>query len=637
MKKMRAILKRELFSYLASPMGYIILAAYTFTVAWGFFHFLNIIMYQLHNNPAGIYAVHMNIIPNTFSVMMIVLLLITPALTMKSIAEEKSKGTIQLLLTAPVRDIDVIGGKFLAAFIFFVIIIGATIVFPLIIYFSTVSPEGVSAFNWGKVLSGYTGLILLSGLFCAIGIFISSLVESQVVAAVITLVFLIFGNWILGLSGRYFPSRIGEVVSYFSFQNHFMPFLHGVVSTEHIIFFVSTILLLIFFSIKSLEKRKWSNLLEDDTSRQLFKFDPFWTGALFLWGLFILLFFIIPTYDILSMIIFAFGCVLALIWVIIKRKQLAFLFKSRKGMAGANVIITTVIVCVIYGVISLANHQYNKMWDVTFSKIQSLSPATKKLIDSMKTETDFYVFMGRQNAHSILEWYDQYSKKITVHYLDPVHYRSDVERITREVGQSGLENYIVIKNKESTFKRARLVKMNVPIRLLEEEIDLKLISITHEAEKKKKKKVYFLTGHGESRINNTSKNGLSQLAFLLEKEYIEYEELFLPAAKKVPGDCDLLVISGPGHRESEEGGITHSYFAPEEIRILREYLQQRRNLLVFAGPEFSRVTFTEMRSGISQVEEGQGMNPAYFVNKGGLAGLLAEAGFFITNGIVLCP
>ena len=639
MKKMLAILKRELLSFLASPMGYIILAAYTFIIAWFFFSFLNATLVQLHQNPAGLYTYQVTIIPRTFAVMIVVLLLITSALTMRSIAEEKSSGTIQLLLTAPVRDIEVIGGKFGASFIFFLCIIGASVVFPLIVYFSTGSADQGAVFNWGRVLSGYMGIILLSALFCACGVFISSLVDSQVVAAVLTLVFLIFSHWILGQSGRYFPGRVGGALSYFSFENHVIPFIQGVISTEHIVFFLSTASLFIFLSVKSLEKRKWSNLLEDETSKQLFSFDPFWPGALFCWALFLLMFIIMPTYDRISMFVFIAGCVFALIWTIKKRRPLAALFRSGRGRAGANVILSTGMVCAVYIMISLANHQYHKMWDVTSGRVQSLSPATKKLIDRMNTEAEIVTFISRHNAPDIFQWYDQYSSKIKVRYYDPVYFRSRVETIARETGQSSLEDYIVIKNRKAESCRgARLVNVSrIPSpKILEEEIDLQLLSLMHEAGGKKKKKVYFLTGHGEANIDDTSAAGLSKLAFLLEKEYIDYSKLFIYSAKKVPGDCDLLIIIGPGHEVSEDTGITKTYFTPEEVRILRDYLdRERRNLLVCAGPGFSRIRFADRKDEVFSGDGKKGLNPALFINRGGLLGLLAEKGFLLTNGIIL--
>ncbi|MFH1706539.1 MAG: ABC transporter permease subunit [Planctomycetota bacterium] len=641
MNKTIPIMNRELLGLLASPMGYIILAAYTFVVAFLFNTFLGGVMAALQEYPNGIAFLQQYMNSAVFNHIMLILVLIAPALTMRSIAEEKSTGTLQLLLTAPVRDTEVILGKFGAAFVFFLTIIAASIVFPLILQFSA------SSFNWGEILAAYAGLILMAAFFCAAGVFISSLVESQVVAAVLTLAFLVFGTWIVGISGKVFRGRMGAALEYFSLQGHFDPFLGGVIGTEHVVFFMSGTLLLLFLSVKSLEKRKWTSLLEDDISRRLFTFDPLWSGALFLWGLFVILLLFLPRYDRISMGLFALGCLLALAWIIRRRTLIHALLVSRRGVAGANVVISTVIVGVIFIIVSIANHRYGARWDITADRIKSLAPETRTVVQGLPAPCEIVVFEARHRLRAELElmtWFEEFRPKLTVTYLDPRANPREVDALCRGTEQATLEDYLVVLNRDTVarmkqagqnpYKHACLVNLkNISSKtMLEEEVDLALLTVAR-GNAGAKKKVYVLTGHGEPRLDDASPGGLSQFAFLLEREYINYEILFLPGAGKVPGDCDLLVIIDPQHHTDPDSGLPVSLFAPEEVRIIRDYLdRERRNLLVCAGPGFSEIPFKAVQEELKAT--GAIADAALFVNSGGLLGLLAGEGFMLTGGLV---
>ncbi len=632
MKRTAAILKRELFSLFASPMGYIILAAFVFVVGFYFNYFLEYIMTLMKDNPGGVYYSQLLFTDRVYFTMMVVMLLIAPAITMRTIAEEKNTGTIQLLLTSPVRDVEVVLGKFGAAFVFFLALATVSLVLPLILSFS------VSSLNWGKILSSYIGLVLLCGVFCASGLLISSLVENQVVAAVLTLAFLVFGMWILGLSGGMFEGRIGSVLVYLSLSAHFVPFTRGVVSTQDILYFLSTTFLMLFLTVKSIEKRKWGNLLEDDDSRALFSFDPVLAGALFAWALFFIMFAFMPRFDLISMIVLCFGTFLAMIWVLRKHKLIHLLLKSKKGLAGANVILITLIVCLVYTVLNFANFQFYKSWDLTFDRIQSLSDETRGIIDRMGVDVEITVYRSRNSFSApladLLQWYDHYSSKITVTYLDPLTARKNVKDYADALGQSSLQEYITVRNMERPLEASRLIHLgNMTLPALEEEIDLKLLSIDEAASGVAKKKVYFLTGHLEPGIGDSSDKGLSDFAKMLEREYIEYTDLYIPGIKKIPGDCDLLIIPGPKFGLQEDTEIKKSLFTDEEIQVISEYLSvKRKNILVFAGPDFSRVPFDVIEQ--MTIKDKGKINTAQFINRKGLLGLLAEEGFLLTNGIL---
>src|SRR5262249_45137681 len=160
----------------------------------------------------------------------VILLLLMPLVTMRLFAEERRAGTIELLLTYPVRDGAVLAGKYLAALGLYALMIGLTVLYPLIVvYFARL--------EWGPVLTGYVSLLLRGPSFIAFGVFASSLTEKQSVAAVITVgVLLIF--WILGWSADYAGGSIGRVLQFLSILEHNDSFSKGVLDTKDLLYYV---------------------------------------------------------------------------------------------------------------------------------------------------------------------------------------------------------------------------------------------------------------------------------------------------------------------------------------------------------------------------------------------------------------
>jgi len=178
------------------------------------------------------------------------MLLLVAVLTMRLLAEEKKLGTIELLLTAPVRDSDIILGKFLGSLGIVTIMLVLTFYLPLLLAIFG-DPD------IGPMLSGYLGLFLLSAACLAIGIFASSLTSNQIVAAVVAGGVLL-GLWYLGSASSYLPESMGNVISYISLSNYFPAFVTGIIDTRGIIYYLSVAALFLFLSIRSLENSRWS-------------------------------------------------------------------------------------------------------------------------------------------------------------------------------------------------------------------------------------------------------------------------------------------------------------------------------------------------------------------------------------------
>jgi ABC-2 type transport system permease protein len=179
----------------------------------------------------------------------VILLFVAPFLTMRLLAEENRLGTVELLLTNPVRDLEVVLGKFLGVMGFIVVMLAMTLYFPAMLFiFGTPDP--------GPIATGYLGVLLQAAAFAAIGLAVSSTTENQIVAA-----FLSFAiNLILWLSesvSQFVGPPIGAAMKFLSITSHFQDFSRGVIDTSHLIFFISLVAAALFLTYLSLQTRRW--------------------------------------------------------------------------------------------------------------------------------------------------------------------------------------------------------------------------------------------------------------------------------------------------------------------------------------------------------------------------------------------
>ncbi len=183
-----------------------------------------------------------------FGNMAIILLFFTPVLTMKLFAEERKSGTIELLLTSPITDGQVVLGKFFASISLMLIMLGLTLLFPFL-------TQRFGYLDIGLLLSGYLGVILISAAFLALGLLMSSMCKNQLVAALTSFGILIT-LWIIGaLSAR--GGAIGKFLSYLSLSEHYDDFASGVISLKDVVYYLSFTSVCLFATFKSIESSKW--------------------------------------------------------------------------------------------------------------------------------------------------------------------------------------------------------------------------------------------------------------------------------------------------------------------------------------------------------------------------------------------
>jgi ABC-2 type transport system permease protein len=252
--KIWPIFKKEMRLYFTSPVAWVIITMFLFIAGYFFysiFAFYTLASMQSAMNPQMARELNVtdSVLRPLFSNVSVILLLLMPLITMRLFSEERRSGTIELLLTYPVRDGAVLIGKYLAALTLYAIMLALTLLYPgIVLYFARV--------EWGPLLTGYLGLLLMGATFLAVGIFASSVTENQIVAAITT-----FGTllilWVVGWSAEYVGGPWGRVLSHLSILEHFDTFARGVLDTKDVIFYLDVTLVALFLTLRSLETRRW--------------------------------------------------------------------------------------------------------------------------------------------------------------------------------------------------------------------------------------------------------------------------------------------------------------------------------------------------------------------------------------------
>ncbi len=244
--KALVICGRELRFYFSSFVAFALLAV--FLVLTGYFFYTDLIFFILF----GGYVLPTGLWQYVFLDLRLVTLLVLPLVTMRLFAEEKKLGTIELLWTYPVRDWEIVAGKFLASLLFFAVMVIPTVVSPAALY-------AFYKFDPGPLLVAYLGIFLLGTSFIACGMFVSSLTENQVVSAMVTygiLVFFWFMTWNENAAGE----RLVDFLLRLSLFDRFYNFARGVIDTKDVVYFVVFISFFLGLTLLSLGTRKWRGI-----------------------------------------------------------------------------------------------------------------------------------------------------------------------------------------------------------------------------------------------------------------------------------------------------------------------------------------------------------------------------------------
>lgn len=267
MRNTLAIARRELGSHFTTPWGWVLLTAMVAISSFFFFAMVETFR-QVHEIAKEISWTRMGpdaqayrnltdgVVVQLWGVVMVITLFIAPFLSMKLFAEERRQKTFELLMTAPVRPFEIVLGKYLGAVAMVGITLGVTIIFPIILALFGTGESG-HAVEWSTVLLGY-GAVLLWGATCmAVGMLMSALTESQMVAAFLS--FAVLLPWMLLKSlAQSAEEPFRSIAGYLSFDQQLQPVMHGVLDLKAVVFFASVILVAMFLTYRRVEAFRWS-------------------------------------------------------------------------------------------------------------------------------------------------------------------------------------------------------------------------------------------------------------------------------------------------------------------------------------------------------------------------------------------
>lgn len=253
MRNVLTLARKELKSYFASPIAYIVIGV--FSLLFGYFYYALVVFFDRQSmqiqafGPDQVVNINQLLIQPVLINVSIIILFVLPMVTMRAYAEEKRSGTIELLLTAPLTDVQIVFGKFLGAMALYVAMLAVTLI-HIGVLFVLGEPE------WMPVATGYLGLLLMGGCFVSVGLLASSLTQNQIVAAVITFtIFLLL--WVIDWVASFMGPTTQAVLTYLSLTGHLQDFTLGILDTSHVIYYLSVIAFGLFLTVRAVDTERW--------------------------------------------------------------------------------------------------------------------------------------------------------------------------------------------------------------------------------------------------------------------------------------------------------------------------------------------------------------------------------------------
>ncbi len=235
MNNVLTIFRREIRSYFNSPVAYIVITL--FLLVSGYFFASTLFV----NNTADLRSL--------FGISSFILMLFAPAITMRLLAEERRAGTIEILVTLPVKDSEIVVGKFLAGF-------ALTAISVILTFVAYLTIASLGNADFGAAFGGYLGLILMGAVYVSIGLFTSSLSANQIIAFIVGFV-IIFAFFMLDKILPFLPDTLASFFEYLSIDYHYSNISRGVIDSRDLIYYFSMIFFFLYLAIKMTESRKW--------------------------------------------------------------------------------------------------------------------------------------------------------------------------------------------------------------------------------------------------------------------------------------------------------------------------------------------------------------------------------------------
>ena len=235
LQNIATIFRREIRSYFNSPVAYVVIIVFLAIIGWFF--------------STNLFLMNLASMRVAFELIPLVFLFFVPAITMRLLAEEQKTGTLELLTTKPIRDTEIVLGKFFAAWVLL-----AAALAPTLLYVITVASLG--PLDLGPVVSGYVGLLLMGAVYIAIGLFASSVTENQIVAFILSFL-IVLAFFLMDKVLMFVPEGLTSTMEFLAIDYHFSNIARGVIDSRDLIYFFSILGFSLFLTTVSLERRKW--------------------------------------------------------------------------------------------------------------------------------------------------------------------------------------------------------------------------------------------------------------------------------------------------------------------------------------------------------------------------------------------
>jgi len=229
------IFRREIRSYFNSPVAYVVIIVFLAIIGWFF--------------STNLFLMNLASMRVAFELIPLVFLFFVPAITMRLLAEEQKSGTLELLTTKPIRDEEIVLGKFFAAWALLAAALAPTLLYVIIV-------AALGPLDFGPVVSGYLGLLLMGGVYIGIGLFASSVTENQIVAFILSFL-IILAFFLLDKVLMFVPEGFASTLEFLAMDYHFSNIARGVIDSRDLIYFGSLLYFSLYLSTVSLERRKW--------------------------------------------------------------------------------------------------------------------------------------------------------------------------------------------------------------------------------------------------------------------------------------------------------------------------------------------------------------------------------------------
>ena len=254
MSNILAIAHKELRAYFASPIGYVVVGAFALIFGWFYATILYyFVRMSMEMGQFGMGPQHANVNQQLIKPLLqnvsILILFTMPTITMRTYAEEKRSGTIELLMTSPLTDFQILMGKFLGNLALYGVMLVVTMIHVGLLFFFS-KPE------WKEIVTAYLGLILMGGCFLSVGMFISSLTSNQIVAAVASFFVFLF-LWVVNWFASFSNPVVSTIVNYLSIVEQWDDFGKGIIDTSHLIYYMCFITFGLFLTFKSMDSERW--------------------------------------------------------------------------------------------------------------------------------------------------------------------------------------------------------------------------------------------------------------------------------------------------------------------------------------------------------------------------------------------